>query len=167
MDREFIMNLKSAGCRFLVFGLECGSQRILDIMKKNIKLDWAVKNFQDCKDAGISVHVNMIVGFPGEEEEDFQLTLDFMKKVIKNIDVVNMGVGMSVGEGQDVYIHPERYDLLLNSIGKVEFDDDGQWSSKDGRNSHTVRQDRLKRLRRFLHNYEVFVNPVISNPEIM
>lgn len=165
MDAEFFRQLKRAGCKYLVFGLECGSQRILDKMKKNIKLEWAIDNFRDCHEAGIEVHANIIVGFPGEEEEDFKMTLSFLDKVIQHIACVNVGVGMSIGPGQDVYMNPESYDILLTEKGNVQFDEKGQWQSKSGSNNHEVRIDRLKRMRAYLENgKDVLINPPYYNP---
>ncbi len=163
MDSNFFQELKRAGCRYLVFGLECGSQRILDLMKKNIKLEWAEDNFKASYEAGIEVHVNLIIGFPGEEEEDFQMTLAFLSKVMKYISVVNLGVGMSIGHGQDVFINPEKYDIKLNENGTVFYDENYQWMSKSGSNNHEVRQNRIKRIRNFLKQYKCLVNPQMDS----
>lgn len=160
MDSSLFKNLKKAGCRYLVFGLECGSQRILDMMKKNIKLEWAIQNFKDCFNCKIEVHANLIVGFPGETEEDFQDTLKFLDKVLQYITCINMGVGMCIGHGQDVFINPKKYDVKLDSNDDVYFDESGNWESRDGfSNTIEIRQDRIYRLRKFLRDYDVIVNP--------
>ena len=60
----------SAGLRFLTFGLEAGSQTLLNKMNKGI----------DSNEAGIWNNVFLLLGFPGETCEEFTETIEFMKK---------------------------------------------------------------------------------------
>ena len=158
MDYDFLKILKEAGCSHLVFGMESGSQAMLDLMKKNIKTEWACENFKNCYDLGIEVHINLIVGFPGETEKDFQETIKFVKSVrkyLKRTFVMNM----ELLPGTDVFMNPQKYDIKLNGDGSIFFDSYvDSWINKDGLNNLEVR---LKR--RAILQEVIAENPNIIN----
>jgi radical SAM superfamily enzyme YgiQ (UPF0313 family) len=55
MDLEYIKILKKGGCGMLSFGIESGSQRVLDLMKKNVKRDAVEQNLKDLQQQASSV----------------------------------------------------------------------------------------------------------------
>ena len=60
-------------------GLESASPRILEKMDKMTTPDTISKALKSLANAGIRTTTYWIVGFPGETEEDFQETLDFIR----------------------------------------------------------------------------------------
>jgi anaerobic magnesium-protoporphyrin IX monomethyl ester cyclase len=82
VDRDLLENLKSSGLKTIYYGVESGSQRILDLMKKGITL----KNVEDAvriaKDVNLDVLTSFILGYPGETEEDMNKTIDFQQNLI-------------------------------------------------------------------------------------
>jgi radical SAM superfamily enzyme YgiQ (UPF0313 family) len=66
-------------------GLESGSQKILDLMDKRITLAQSTAALKALADAGIKTTTFWLFGFPGETEEDFQQTLDFIANNRDNI----------------------------------------------------------------------------------
>ncbi len=81
VDKSLLENLKSSGLKTIYYGVESGSQRILDLMKKGITL----KNVEDAvkmaKDVNLDVLTSFILGYPGETEEDMNTTIDFSTKL--------------------------------------------------------------------------------------
>lgn len=69
--------LKQAGCRQISFGIESGSQRMLDFIKKGIRLDETEQAVRWTKEAGILTLGYFIMGFPTETEETLEQTIDF------------------------------------------------------------------------------------------
>lgn len=61
-------------------GLESGSQRILDLMNKRITIRQSEAALAALAYAGIKTTTFWLFGYPGETEEDFQATLDFIEK---------------------------------------------------------------------------------------
>ncbi|MCP4158301.1 MAG: B12-binding domain-containing radical SAM protein [bacterium] len=61
-------------------GLESGSQRVLDLMNKEITVEQSRAALQALAYAGIKTTTFWLFGYPGETEEDFQQTLEFLKK---------------------------------------------------------------------------------------
>lgn len=70
MDLEYVKTLKKAGCWMLSFGIESGSQKVLNLMKKNVKVPDIEQNLHDFTIAGIMPHSNWIIGYPGEDPND-------------------------------------------------------------------------------------------------
>lgn len=70
-----------AGCRRIHFGIESGVQRIIDGMKKRIKLDQARKAVAGAKAAKITVLTYFMFGNIGETTADMRQTIHFAKEL--------------------------------------------------------------------------------------
>ncbi len=58
--------------------IQSGSDKILQKMRRPYKISEVEDVLEQLK--GIKVHTHIMVGFPGESEEDFQETVEFVKK---------------------------------------------------------------------------------------
>jgi len=77
-----------AYCKILMFGIESGSQKILNRLNKKQTLDEIKKAVRDAKQAGVQlVHGFFVVGNPDESIEDMKATFDFASKL--RIDTFN------------------------------------------------------------------------------
>lgn len=72
---------KRAGVYLVAFGMESGSQRMLDIMEKRITLEqcWQARSL--CNKYGMAAHSSWVVGYPGETPESVAETTDFIIKL--------------------------------------------------------------------------------------
>ena len=68
--------LKKAGAHTLKFGAESGSQRVLDIMQKGIKVEQTLESNQRCKKHGIIPVFGLMIGYPTETFEEINQTID-------------------------------------------------------------------------------------------
>ncbi|MDP6849987.1 MAG: radical SAM protein [Planctomycetota bacterium] len=73
---EVCKELRDSGCKRLAFGYESASGRVLDLMCKGSQPESAMEVIRRVHDAGISVTLYVMVGFPTETEEEAQMTLD-------------------------------------------------------------------------------------------
>jgi radical SAM superfamily enzyme YgiQ (UPF0313 family) len=74
--------MAKAHCRTLMFGIESGSQRVLDRLKKEQTLEEVRTAVNLAKQAGIEiVHGFFVVGSPDETVEDIRSTFDFAAKL--------------------------------------------------------------------------------------
>jgi anaerobic magnesium-protoporphyrin IX monomethyl ester cyclase len=74
--------MAKAHCRTLMFGIESGSQKILDRVKKEQTLEEITKAVTNAKKAGIEiVHGFFVVGNPDETVDDMRATFDFAAKL--------------------------------------------------------------------------------------
>lgn len=73
-----LKKMKAASCIYISYGIESGSQQIVDQALKNLKLDQAEEIIKLTKRVGIFPHANMMYGFPNETKDDFKQSIDFM-----------------------------------------------------------------------------------------
>lgn len=88
---EFVKELSSNGCIELRIGAESGSQKILDIMKKDITVEQIREAVDLCSKYRIKTLLNFMVGIPGETWDDVKMTLDFMDELEKKSEFVSIG----------------------------------------------------------------------------
>ena len=72
---------KRAGLRRVMVGMESGDQNMLDWMKKDATVEQVFTMADKCRDAGIAVLCNLIVGFPGESDASVMATLQAAKRL--------------------------------------------------------------------------------------
>jgi len=111
LDRQLLSRMRAAGCIKLNLGLESGSQRLLDRFHKGIAVDEAERTVRDAHDVGIACEVNLMVGFPGESEEDLTATETLARRLAPAIDtaVVNL---LTIPRVSEMSRHPERYGIM-------------------------------------------------------
>ena len=81
ISRALLQKMKRAGCMLIYYGVESGSQRILNLMKKHVRIEQIVKAIRWTKEVGIETLASFIIGFPGETREDVEKTIAFAKKL--------------------------------------------------------------------------------------
>ncbi|MCK9151532.1 methyl-coenzyme M reductase glutamine C-methyltransferase [Methanobacterium alcaliphilum] len=67
---------------WVYYGIESGSEKILNKMKKSISLEDVRSAVDDAHNHGVKVAGSFIVGYPGEEEDDYEATLDLADELI-------------------------------------------------------------------------------------
>ncbi len=72
--------MKRAGWRTILIAPETGSPRVLQLMKKDLNLEIVPDVVKDMKAAGLKVQAAFIIGYPGETEQDIELTARFIDK---------------------------------------------------------------------------------------
>jgi len=90
------------GMRRVSFGLESGSQRLLDSMDKGTSVEMNSEFIRNAYQAGLSVRASMFRGFPGETVEDMRQTADFLEKHEKYMDRIRF-VEFKLSPGTPIY----------------------------------------------------------------
>jgi radical SAM superfamily enzyme YgiQ (UPF0313 family) len=80
-NRRILRKMKESGCQYVFFGLEAGSQRVNDLMKKGVNLEDAKRIINDCSAVGQNIVVSSIQGFPTENADEFQATENFYQVI--------------------------------------------------------------------------------------
>lgn len=76
--------MNKAGCNYISFSPESGSEKVLKLMNKPFNHKYALEMVSVMEKLGIKSQACFVLGFPGEEPEDIKLTMEYMKKLIKN-----------------------------------------------------------------------------------
>jgi len=80
ISRELLASMKKANCEVITIGVESASSTVLKSIGKRVSPEQNRKAIEMIKEAGISVVVSLIIGYPGETLEDIRHTLDFVYK---------------------------------------------------------------------------------------
>jgi anaerobic magnesium-protoporphyrin IX monomethyl ester cyclase len=100
MDLEFYQMLADSGCAMLNYGIESGSQKVLDDMDKKVTVAEMEQNFRDGAKVGVAAFTNWIVGFPTEQYQDFADTLTFLWRN-RNMNIISISPGFGFGLGMN------------------------------------------------------------------
>lgn len=81
VDLGLLRHMGDAGCMAVGYGVESGSQKILDMMNKRATVKQAEQAIKNTVRAGLYPIVQLMFGYPGETKETIQETIDFFKRV--------------------------------------------------------------------------------------
>jgi len=75
INEDLLKIMREAGCYYICFGIESGSQEILNTIKKGITLDEAKRAVRLSAEAGMGMLLSFILGLPGETPETARQTV--------------------------------------------------------------------------------------------
>ena len=81
LDLEMLTRMKQAGCTDLFFGVESGSQKVLDLLGKGFTIGQIENAFRLAKKVGMNTEMYLIIGVPGEVQEDIEMTKRMIAKL--------------------------------------------------------------------------------------
>lgn len=136
MTGTLLRKMYDAGNRSIVYGIESGSDRVLKDMKKAFTVELAKRVIKETCEAGIAVGIFWIIGFPTENESDFQKSINFLNEVKGYVDTVTPGYGCGILKGSELFTDYKRYGIT--------FKEDG-WCSLS--TNPSIREERLKRFK--------------------
>jgi radical SAM superfamily enzyme YgiQ (UPF0313 family) len=88
MTLELCRKMRQAGCRYICYGMESASDVVLKNMNKRYDSGTAEEVIRNTHNAGIETAINIIIGYPGDSEEEFRKTCAFVKRNRDYIDQV-------------------------------------------------------------------------------
>ena len=144
MDLDYYKDLAASGCTQLSYGIESGSQKVLDAMKKEITLDEVEKNLENGAKVGIMAHTNWIIGFPNEDHQAFADTLTLIWRIRNyNIFVISPGLSLMLSPGSDISVDKSKFNINEGNFLNL-------WTTNDLKNTKVHRLVRQKSFAIFL-----------------
>jgi len=116
LSRDLVELMSRAGAKGFYFGVESGSQRILDFLRKDITVEQIKNAFKWCQEFNIKTAASVIVGVPGETDLDLRQTHELLRKIVPTVTWFNVFVGIP---------DSELYCLALNNRLYQYIDDRG------------------------------------------
>lgn len=112
MNETVLEQLKSAGCFRVWIGAESGSQRIIDLMKRQVDINKVAEMMQLTQKFGIEAGTFIMVGYPTETEEDINLTIDYLKTANPDNFTITVaypikGTGLYNQIEKDIIVQPD------------------------------------------------------------
>jgi len=81
VDKPLLDKMKTAGCYQIFYGVEAATQRLLDLIRKDITLEQIENAFKWTKQAKIEALASFMIGLPTETEEEAYKTIDLAIKL--------------------------------------------------------------------------------------
>ena len=132
LNREMLAELKAGGCAMLIFGLESGARRVLDLMEKGITPETVSEVLEGCDRAGIRTFVMFFVGFPTETKQEAERTVEFIEAhrgSITHIAFTNFILEMR----SPVHANPAKYAIVaINHYPDEDLKIYAEYSVKEG-----------------------------------
>ena len=146
VDYPLLKHMHRAGCRRIYYGWESGSQRMLDVLKKDLTPSDIIEAAKMTRRAGIWAKVYLIVGSPGETMEDIQETERVLREA--GPDLVRVSVFNPL-------IGTESWDNYLANIDISDLRENYVSSNRSAYVHENFSQTELEELRKaMVRNYE-------------
>jgi len=115
MNRDLLLKMRKANFKRISYGIESGSQRILDIMRKKTTVEQNYNAVRLSMDAGIFTHLNMVVGMPGETYGTLWETGRFLGRLAREGYITRRNVSFAYATGYpgtELYQYIEDHGLV-------------------------------------------------------
>jgi len=90
VDEELLIALKEAGCQRIHYGVEAGTQKILNVLRKGTNLEMIKNAFKLTRKVGIQILAYFMIGSPEETKEDIKKTIKLARDL--KPDFANFGI---------------------------------------------------------------------------
>jgi len=133
-DIDFCKKVRQAGFFALHFGVESGSQRILDSLNKGITLGTVSQVIQNLSASDIMVNVFLIAGAPGEKQDDFERSIRFVKEHLHHIAGEVAVSRYYMDKHSYICYHPSEFGLSIEHDPTADLDTDVNFWNAEGFN---------------------------------
>jgi len=148
-DLELLKKMKESGCRVIMWGVESACQRILDLINKGTNISEIGNILRWSNEAGIKNAVYAFGGFPTETEDEYNKTIEWLKKNKELIDLQFTGL-FRLTKGSRIAEDMAKFKVDSVKESEEEFDPTYDYKVKEG-----ISQERLLEL--FDKNYSFFL----------
>lgn len=136
-SKEQLRQMYDAGCRWLLLGLETGSDHIRKLVGKELDNEKVRQVTEWCTEIGIETYGSFIIGFPGETEDDLRDTVSFALSLDLDAFLFNYFIpvistalynkmeqegiyGITDIQTYEKMISPDRYDRNFSAVPKKD-----------------------------------------------
>jgi anaerobic magnesium-protoporphyrin IX monomethyl ester cyclase len=121
MDDHVAESLKLMNCKVTCFGIESGSQRVLDANQKGTKVKQNTDAIINAHEHGFYTIAFLVIGMAGETLETMKETQEWLLSVKPYLNSCNLAVGIPY-PGSRWWTHPQE-----SGIDIVDYNYDNQW----------------------------------------
>jgi len=125
VDQELLEVMSKAGCRTVWFGVESGSQKVLNRIGRNTTLEQIETAFKLCRRIGLQTACSFMLGTPDETLKDMEASLKFAEKLNPDWCIFNVFIANPDSKLYQEVLDSGKYDKLddfLLSVKTDEFD---------------------------------------------
>ena len=133
MSPDVVSALKESGCMEVKFGVETGSQYLLDRMNKKANIEKFKQGIKTAAEGGLYTKLFLMHGFPGENEETTTETINMLKELQPYVRRIALYRFVPL-PGSTVYNRSNEFDLHIGEDPTrfhIYHNNEHWWGSKD------------------------------------
>ena len=150
MREGLLDKMKKAGFYRLEYGVESGSNRVLKAMRKIFTIEQAEEALHNTYKSGIQTYVYLIVGHPGEKDEDFNQTKLFLTRNAPHITAIRSINPLCIMAGCEIFHKFEKYGIVFSSENA-----DVNWHIPKENNTRKQREKRVYELKKMADSLRI------------
>ncbi|MCU0610144.1 MAG: glycosyltransferase, partial [Chitinispirillaceae bacterium] len=112
LTRDMVKMMAESGVRGFYFGVESGSQRMLDFMEKDITVEQIRQAFDWCREFNIRAAASIVVGVPTETPDDVRMTQQLLAEIKPALTWFNVFTGIPTSKLYRYTIDNRLYDFI-------------------------------------------------------
>jgi len=129
---ELLKQMKTSGCTAIMWGVESACQRILNLINKGTNIEEIENILKQSKEAKIKNAIYAFGGFPTESEEEYNKTIDWLKKNKELIDLQFTGL-FRLTKNSRIEKNKEEFKISSTKLtNEDEFDPTYDYEVKEG-----------------------------------
>lgn len=113
LDRAMLQKMWDAGCTQMTYGVQHFSWRMLKLMGRKEAPDPLMQVLDDTLDVGMQTYIDVILGHPGESEEDVDITVEAVRSLM--VRYPNVAINLNPFNyiyGSAIDINPAAFDVV-------------------------------------------------------
>lgn len=128
VSKESLQHWKDNGCISVIYGIESGSQKILDVMEKKTTVQKNIDALKWTGEVGLNTIIQLVIGLPGEDDKSIYETIEFLKQVSPYIrlwkdNVASNSISINYAQalpGTPLYEYGREHGLIGKSVDEEE-----------------------------------------------
>ena len=166
VDLDLLKKMKEAGCCGIHFGVEGGTQKLIDTIHKDATLDQIRNAFKWARQAGLETRGYFMIGLPGATKEDDRATINFAKELDPDWAQFTVTVPYP---GTQLYKDAKEFGTLTSS--QADWDNYQTWGGfsddqlpwvTNGRNSQELKKMQRIALRSFYFRPRIIARKITN-----
>lgn len=128
VSKESLQHWKNNGCYMVIFGVESGSPKMLNVMEKNSTLSKNINAIKWTGEVGLGTVIQLVLGMPGEDDETINETIGFLKEISSSMkwwkdraasDLISINYAQAL-PGTPLYEYDRQHGLIGTSLDEEE-----------------------------------------------
>ncbi|MFP4119392.1 MAG: B12-binding domain-containing radical SAM protein [Candidatus Woesearchaeota archaeon] len=150
-DKAILQALYESGLRVVIWGVESGNDRILELMNKGITVENSSSILQQSKEANIANVTYVMFGFPTETKKEFLDTIGFLQSNEKHIDLISTAV-FGLQEHSPIMEHPEQFSIVdVQREQRTFLPDKITYSTSEGLSNEETKKLRTRHMNKLIN----------------
>jgi len=119
-SKEILTDARNAGLKMMLWGLESGSKKIMDLINKGVDFHDRLNVLKNAHESDIFNFAFIFFGFPAETKEDAQKTIDLICKHKNIINAYGKSI-FTMGKHTKLREDPKKYGVINEPYQEEEF----------------------------------------------